>query len=63
MGYPWTDDTEPRLSDMLDDPVVRKQMASDGITQEDLYRNIEAVRKGLEDWKKPADDCRACVSH
>lgn len=51
MGRPWIDDTEPRLAEVLDDPIVRKQMASDGISQDDLYRNIETVRKALLAWK------------
>ena len=52
MGSPWIDESEPRLSEMMDDPIVRKQMASDGITRDDLYRNIETVRQALLDWRK-----------
>ena len=61
MEHLWMDGTEPRLPDVLDDPIVRKQMASDGVSREELYRNIEMVRKALTQWETPRkEDCGIC---
>lgn len=56
MGRLWTDQTEPRLDEVLDDPIIRKRMESDGVTREELYRNIETVRKALLAWKRPIEE-------
>ncbi len=40
-------DEEPRLADILDDPVMLAVMARDRITREDLLAQIEAVQARL----------------
>ncbi|MBL8806937.1 MAG: hypothetical protein JNN22_08840 [Rhodospirillales bacterium] len=40
-------DEEPRLSEILDDPVIHAVMARDRITREDLLAQIAAVRERL----------------
>lgn len=48
----WRDSQEPQLRDVFDDPIIQKRMASAGLNRDDLWRNIETVRRGLQDWKK-----------
>jgi hypothetical protein len=40
-------DEEPRLSEILDDPVMLAVMARDRITREDLLAHIEAAKARL----------------
>ena len=51
----WKDSREPRLRDVFEDPIVQKRMASAGVDRDDLWRNIEAVRRGLLAWKREAE--------
>lgn len=40
-------DEEPRLSEMLDDPVMHAVMARDRVTREELLAHIAALRERL----------------
>ncbi len=40
------DDAEPRISDMLDDPVVQALMAVDGVARSEIESLIRRLRRG-----------------
>ena len=43
----WTSRTEPSLSEVLADPIVRTVMVRDGVTKEEIDGLIQAVRDKL----------------
>ena len=47
MPVHWTSRTEPSLSEVLADPIVRIVMVRDGVTKEEIDDLIQAVRDKL----------------
>ena len=47
MPVHWTSRTEPSLSEVLADPIVRTVMVRDGVTKEEIDGLIQAVRDKL----------------
>ncbi len=43
----WAGNAEPPLSEVLDEPIVRAIMESDGVDQDDLFRKILLVRNAI----------------
>jgi hypothetical protein len=50
----WTDNSEPKLGEMLDDSVIRAVMACDGVTQGDVLKLLVRFHSTASD--RPVED-------
>jgi hypothetical protein len=50
----WTDNSEPKLGEMLEDSVVRAVMACDGVTQGDMLKLLVRLHSTVSD--RPGED-------